>query len=78
MAGLAAGFFQQLHVTDGHAAVCGFAHVVDGQEGDLYGGEGFHFHTGLVAGFRGGPAINSYKYSVHVVCHVICRSSDLI
>jgi len=78
MSGLAAGFFQQLHVTDGHAAVCGFAHVVDGQEGDLYGGEGFHFHTGLVAGFRGGPAINSYKYSVHVVCHVICRSSDLI
>ncbi len=58
MGGFATGFFQELHVTDGHAAVSGFAHVVDGQEGDLHGGEGFHFHTGLVAGFRGGPAIN--------------------
>jgi len=58
MGGFATGFFQQLHVTDGHAAVHRFTHVVDGQEGDLHGGKGFHFHAGLVAGFRGGPAIN--------------------
>ena len=33
--------FQQLHVGDGHATVHGFAHVVDGQQGDLHGGQGF-------------------------------------
>ena len=38
---LAAMLFQQLHVGDGHATVHGFAHVVDGQQGDLHGGQGF-------------------------------------
>ena len=33
---LAAMLFQQLHVGDRHAAVHGFAHVVDGEQGDLY------------------------------------------
>jgi hypothetical protein len=28
-------FFQQAHVGDGHAAVHGFAHVVDGEQGHL-------------------------------------------
>jgi hypothetical protein len=28
--------FQQLHIGDGHAAVYGFAHVVDGEQGDLH------------------------------------------
>ena len=33
--------FQQLQIGDGHAAVHGFAHVVNGEQGDLYGGQGF-------------------------------------
>ena len=33
--------FQQLHIGDGHAPVHGFAHVVDGLQGHLHGGEGF-------------------------------------
>jgi len=33
--------FQQLHVGDRHAAVHGFAHIVDGEQGDLHGGQGF-------------------------------------
>ncbi len=31
--------FQQGHAVDGHAAVDGFAHVVDGQQGHLHGRE---------------------------------------
>ncbi len=34
--------FQQGHAVDGHAPIDGFAHVVDGEQGDLYGGEGFN------------------------------------
>ena len=33
--------FQQLRISDRHAAVHGFARVVDGQQGDLNGGQGF-------------------------------------
>ena len=33
--------FQQLHVGDRHASVHGFAHVINGEQGDLYGGQGF-------------------------------------
>jgi len=33
--------FQQLDIGDRHAAVHGFAHVVDGEQGDLHGGQGF-------------------------------------
>ena len=38
---LAPVLFQQLHVGDGHAPVHGFAHVIDGQQDDLNGGERF-------------------------------------
>ena len=40
-AALAPVLFQQLHVRDDHAAVDRFAHVVDGEQGDLHGREGF-------------------------------------
>ena len=36
---LAAVLFQQLHIGDGHAPVDGFAHVVNGQQGELDGGQ---------------------------------------
>ena len=36
---LAAMLFKQLHIGDDHAPVDGFAHVVDGQQGDLDGGQ---------------------------------------
>ena len=38
---LTALLFQQLHIGDGHTAVGGFAHVINGEQGHLYGGEGF-------------------------------------
>ncbi len=41
MAALAPVLFQQLHIGDDHAAVGGFAHVVDGEQSDLHGREGF-------------------------------------
>ena len=59
MTGLATGFFQQLHIINRHATVGGFAHVVDCQECDLHGGERLHFHTGLITGFGGGPAMDA-------------------
>jgi hypothetical protein len=34
--------FQQLDTGHGHAPVHGFAHVIDGEQGDLHGGEGFN------------------------------------
>jgi hypothetical protein len=42
MARLAARFFQQPHPLDHHAAVNGFAHVVNGQQGNLGGGDFFN------------------------------------
>ena len=38
---LATLLFQQLHIGNGHAAVGSFAHVINGQQCHLYGGEGF-------------------------------------
>ena len=38
---------------DGHAAVHGLAHVVDGEQGHLHGGEGFHLYAGGADGFDG-------------------------
>ena len=35
---LAAMLLQQLHIGDSHTPVDGFAHVVDGQQGELDGG----------------------------------------
>ena len=35
---LAPVLLQQLHVGDAHAPVNGFAHVIDGEQGDLDGG----------------------------------------
>ncbi len=34
--------FQQRDAIHGHAPVHGFAHVVDGEQGDLHGGQGFN------------------------------------
>ncbi len=48
---LTAMLLQQLHIGDSHTPVDGFAHVVDGQQGELDGGQGFHFNAGLTDGF---------------------------
>jgi hypothetical protein len=37
---LTAMLFQQRDAIDGHAPVHGFAHIVDGEQGNLHGGEG--------------------------------------
>ena len=51
---------QHPHVGHGHATVHGFAHVVDGEQGDLHGGQGFHFYAGLADGFYRGGADNGW------------------
>ena len=58
MPGFASGFFQEMDVTNSHPPVNRFAHVIDREECNLYGGECFHFYAGLIAGFGGGQAIN--------------------
>jgi hypothetical protein len=58
--------FQQLHIGDGHAAVHGFAHVVNGQQGELDGGQGFHFDTGLTDGFHCGATENAVGFFVGI------------
>ena len=53
VAGFAAGFGQQAHAVDDHAAVDCLAHVVYGQQRDLNAVQRLHFDAGLAAGFRG-------------------------
>ncbi len=48
--------FLQLQRFDAHAAIHGLAHVVDGQQGNAGGRQGFHFHAGAAYGFRRGCA----------------------
>ncbi len=48
--------FQQGHAVDGHAAVHGFAHVINREQSDLHGGQGFHLDARLADGFGGGGA----------------------
>ena len=55
---LAPMLLQQLAVVEGHAAVDGFAHVVDGEQGDLHGGQGFHLYAGGADGFYAGGAVH--------------------
>ena len=40
-----AAFLQETDFSDDHVAIYCFAHVVNGQQGDTYCGEGFHFDT---------------------------------
>ena len=47
---LATYFFQQLDIGDRHAPIHRLAHVIDGQQGDLDGGERFHFNSGRTHG----------------------------
>ena len=61
--------FQQLHVGDDHAAVYRFAHVVDGEQGHLHGGEGFHFHTSLAIDLGGGGAGHAAGGGLHFKIH---------
>ena len=44
---LATMLFQQFDAINHHAAVNRLEHVVDGQQGHLHGGEGFHFNACL-------------------------------
>ncbi len=53
---------QHPHISHGHAPVDGFAHVVNGQQCDLHGGQGFHFYTGLADGFYRGGADNGWLF----------------
>ena len=48
-AALAAVLFQELHITNDHAAVDRLAHVVDGEQGHLHGSQGFNKINNLAA-----------------------------
>ncbi len=48
--------FQQMHIGHRHATVHRFAHVIDGQQGHLHRGEGFHLYAGLTHRFDSGGA----------------------
>ena len=54
------------HVVDGHAPVHGLAHVVDGEQGHLHGGESFHLYAGGADGFHGCGA--KYACSARLAC----------
>ena len=62
-------FFQQLHIADDHAAVGGLAHVVDGQQGDLHGGQGFHFHAGGAHSLGAGGADHALLLGLDLKVH---------
>ena len=48
--------FPQGNSVHRHAAVHGFAHVVNGEQGNLHGNEGFHLYAGGANSFDGGGA----------------------
>ncbi len=58
MAALAAELLQHPHAVDGHAAVHGLAHVVDGQRSDAGGGQRFHLHAGLPGQLAAGDYVH--------------------
>jgi hypothetical protein len=62
-------FLQQRHVGDGHAAVHGFAHVVDGEQGDLHGGQGFHLHARGARALGRGVAQDAVRGRLHLKRH---------
>src|SRR5262245_1685808 len=53
VAGLAAGFFQELDALDAHATFHALHHVVDGQAGDRNRGERLHLDAGLAGDLHG-------------------------
>ena len=69
----AAMLLEQSHARDHHATVCRFAHIVDGEQGDLDGGQRFHFNTGGAHSFCRNPADNvrrlmyggAYTFQLH-------------
>src|SRR3990172_10407399 len=58
MTGAATRLFQQPHTLNGHAAIDRFAHVVDGEQRNLYGGQRFHFHARLAVCLGCRPAVD--------------------
>jgi predicted Zn-dependent protease len=62
---------QHPHIGHGHAPVHGFAHVVDREQGDLHGGQGFHFHTGGADGFNRGGTNNSPIFAISRRIHCL-------
>ncbi len=58
MSGFAAQFFDQADGFDDHAAIHRLAHIVDGEQGDAGGGEGFHLDAGAADSFGHRLAFN--------------------
>lgn len=61
MARFAAFLFLLSDLTDRHASVDGFDHVIDRQQGRWYGHHGFHFNHGLPNGLCGHQAMDSLR-----------------
>ena len=67
--------FHQPHPADGHAAVYGFAHVVNGEQRHAAGGEGFHFHAGLAGAFGGGAVQRAVQAVASMVLTAAARGA---
>lgn len=58
MSRLAALFFDQTDAIDAHASINGLGHVVDSQQADRDGSQGFHFDPGAAEAFGGNLAMH--------------------
>src|SRR6184192_1449626 len=69
----AAGFLQQLHLFDHHAAVGGLHHVVDRQQRDRHRRQSFHLHARPAHRLGGGPDAHPRKPLLERRCdfHVV-------
>lgn len=56
-------------VMNHHAFVGGFAHVIDGQQGDLDCRKGFHFHPGGPGRFYSGHTPDAWLVSFKLKIH---------
>jgi len=55
---LAALLFKELDLRDNHAPICGFYHIVDGQQGDTRCGQRFHLDPGFAYTLRRGGTVD--------------------
>jgi hypothetical protein len=76
MPALAAAFLKQLNPGKGHAPVHGFAHVVDGEQGNGASREGFHLHAGLAQGLNLGLATHARRVVVGAEVHRDARDGQ--
>ena len=58
-----------MNITHQHAAINGFAHVINGQQRNLHSGQGFHFDPGLSPGLGTSSTFNTVVRPVNLEIH---------